>query len=143
MRIEKIIYIDKDISNFIFQLRNKSYVRKNSLFTSLITFKSHNIWIKEFFRKKNKLFIIFKRKLPIGYVRLQKEKKIYNTSWALMKKYQGKGYAKKFLKLTTKNKSLKYKALIKEKNIASIKIALAANFKIKRKKNHIFYLFKN
>ena len=143
MKVTKIIKINENISNFIFNLRNKDYVRKNSLNTLCISLKSHNVWIKNFLKKNNKLYIISEKKLPIGYVRLQRERGFYNTSWALTKKYHGKGYAKNFLKLSTRNKLFRYKAIIKEKNTASLKIALYAKFTIKRKINNIFYFFKN
>lgn len=52
MKIKKIDKIDNKISNFIFSLRNKYYVRKNSLTKSKITLKNHKTWIKNFFKKK-------------------------------------------------------------------------------------------
>ena len=112
--IKVVKKLNDKISNFIFKLRNKIYVRKNSLNNSKINSKSHKLWIQKFLNKKNKLYIVSKRKIPIGYIRLELNKKIYNTSWALDKKYHGKGYAKKSLIYTTKNKKFKYMAIIKK-----------------------------
>ena len=143
MKIKKITKVDEKISNFIFNLRNKDYVRKNSLRNSKITIKNHKVWIKNFLKKNNILYIITIREVPIGYVRLELERKIYNASWALIKKFHGKGYAKKILDYTTQKKHYKYKALIKKRNIASIKIAIHAKFKFKMSKNNVIYLYKN
>ena len=52
MRILRIRSNNKKISNFIFNLRNKSYVRENSLNKNKIQFSEHEKWIKNFFKKK-------------------------------------------------------------------------------------------
>ena len=143
MNVKKIKKIDGVISSFIFNLRNKNYVRKNSINYSKIKFKNHKVWIKNFLKKKNKLYIIKEGKLPIGYIRLELENKKYNTSWAFIKKFQGKGYAKKSLNYVTRNRKFKYKALIKTKNIASMKLATQCLFKSRTKKSGIAYLYKN
>ena len=51
MEIIKIKKIDEKISNFIFNLRNKSYVRKNSLKNSKINLKNHQTWVQNFSKK--------------------------------------------------------------------------------------------
>lgn len=143
MKIKKINYISEKISNFIFKLRNKDYVRKNSLNNSKISLKNHKIWIKNFLDKKNIIYIIKENELLIGYIRLELSKKIYNVSWAMMKKFHGKGYTKKALNYATKNKSFKYKAFIKRNNLPSLKVAFYSKFKIKRNVGDIIYLYKN
>ena len=90
---------------------------KNSLNNSIITVKSHKLWIKKFVNKKNKLYIVSTSNKPIGYIRLELINNSYNTSWALYKKYQNKGYAKRSLIYATKNKKYKYKAIIKKKKL--------------------------
>ena len=131
MNVKKVKKIDEKISTFLFNLRNKNYVRKNSTNYSKIKLKNHNQWIKKFLKTKNKLYIVKKGKLPIGYVRLELKRNIY------------KGYAKKSLSYVTRNRRYKYKALIKIKNIASIKIATQCLFKFRTKKSGIAYLYKN
>ncbi len=143
MKIKKIDKIDNKISNFIFNLRNKYYVRKNSITKSKITLKNHKTWVKNFFKRKNILFIIMKKEILIGYVRLELEKKKYNVSWALTKNFHGKGFAKKSLRFATKNKLYKYKALINKKNVISLKVASHSKFKSKMTKNNLVYLYKN
>lgn len=84
-----------------------------------------------------------KKEVLIGYVRLELDRKIYNVSWALTKNFHGKGYAKKSLDFATKNKLYKYKALIKNKNVISLKVASHSKFKSKMTKNNLVYLYKN
>ena len=143
MKIKKITKINNKISNFVFNLRNKSYVRKNSINLCKIKKKIHTNWIKKFLNKKNKLYIILEKNVMIGYIRLELDKKIFNTSWAFIKKFNGKGYAKKSLSYVTKNKQHKYKALIKTANIASINVAINSKFKFKKIKKNLVYLNKN
>lgn len=131
MRILRIRSNDKKVSNFIFNLRNKSYVRENSLNKNKIQFSEHEKWIKNFFKKKNILYLMYEGKFLIGYIRLEKLRNYSNVSWTVLKKYQKNGYAKKGLKIATKSKKMKYKALIKKNNLASISIAEKTGFKLK------------
>ena len=143
IKIYEVKKINVKISEFLFKLRNRIYVRKNSLNNSIITVKSHKLWIKKFFNKKNKLYIVSTSNKPIGYIRLELINNIYNTSWALYKKYQNKGYAKRSLIYATKNKKYKYKAIIKKKNLVSLNLAKIADFKLKKTLNNTFHLYKN
>tara|TARA_B100000787_G_scaffold169250_1_gene159921 strand:- start:45 stop:479 length:435 start_codon:yes stop_codon:yes gene_type:complete len=142
MKIMNIKKFDEKISIFIFNLRNKSYVRKNSLNNKIIKYKDHTIWLKKFL-KKNIFYIIIYQEKMVGYIRLELKKNIYISSWALEKKYQEKGISKKCLILATNKKRQKYMAIIKQDNLASIKIAYHAKFKLKLIKNQICYLYKN
>ena len=53
MKIMNIKKFDEKISIFIFNLRNKSYVRKNSLNNKIIKYKDHTIWLKKILKKRN------------------------------------------------------------------------------------------
>ena len=143
IKINEVKKLNDKNSKFILELRNKTYVRKNSIDYSKITAKSHKLFIKKFFNRKNKLYIISKKKVPIGYIRLEFKNNFYNTSWALDKKYQKKGYAKKSLIYVTKNKKYRYKAIIKKKNLISFNLAKIANFKLKKTINNFYYVYKN
>ena len=140
MRLVKVKSKDKEISEFLFNLRNKSYDQKNFINKKTIIFEEHEKWFEKFFKKKNILYLIYKNKLMIGYIRLEKLKNNFYVSWAILKKYQKKGFAKQSLLLATKAKTYKYIALIKKNNLASIYIAEKANFKLKYlRKNILFY----
>ena len=62
MKIMNIKKFDEKISIFIFNLRNKSYVRKNSLNNKIIKYKDHTTWLKKFLKKKYFLYNSLSRK---------------------------------------------------------------------------------
>ena len=142
MKILNIKEYDEKISKFLYLLRNKNYVRHNSLIKTKIKFDHHEKWFKKFFNKKNFLYIIQIKNKSLGYIRIEKNKNYFDVSWALQKKYQGKGIAKKILKNVTKKK-LKFRAIIEKTNLVSLNIAEYSNFKIKLSRKKLFYLYKN
>jgi len=142
MKISNIKKYDEKISEFLYTLRNKNYVRRNSLSKTKIKFSHHRIWIEKFFKKKNILYVVQIKSRPVGYVRIEKNRNYFDVSWALEKKYQGKGIAKKFLKTVTKKK-LKFRAIIEKSNYVSLNIAKYSNFKIKVSRKKLLYLYKN
>lgn len=142
MKLTKVKSSDNEISKFLFILRNKSYVRKNSFNKKILIFKDHVKWFKNFLIKKNIIYLISENKFMIGYIRLKKKKNNFYVSWAVLKKYQKKGFAKKSLLIATKAKAYKYTALIKKNNLASINIAEKANFKLKYLRKNILYYSK-
>ena len=130
-KINKVEY-SKDILN----LRNKDFVRNNSLNKKKLCFDDHEAWFKKYV-KINKFYIILEYEKFVGYIRI--EKKTRNVSWALKKKYHGKINFYKILKKVAKNNQY---AIIKKNNISSIIVALKANFKIISLKNNYFKLKK-
>ena len=143
MNLKKLNKYDEEISFFIFNLRNKLYVRKNSLNKKIIKFENHEKWLKKFIKKKNLIYIIFKNKKSIGYIRLELKYKIYYVSWALDKRYHGKGIIKNYLKKVTNKKKYCYFAIIRKNNFASIKVAKYALFNLDIIKNQFCYFYKN
>ena len=102
MNLQSIRKYDEKSSFFIFNLRNKFYVRKNSLDKKITNLEDHTMWLKKFFKKKNLIYLIANNNKLIGYIRLDIKRNIHNVSWAIEKKYHGKGIAKKFLKKAKK-----------------------------------------
>jgi len=141
MKIVKVNLYNEDISKFLFILRNKNYVRKNSINTKIISYQKHTYWLKKFL-KKNTINILVYKKQMVGYVRLKKSKTYIDCSWALLKKFQGKGIVAKALETITNDKKT-YRALIKENNIASKYVAKKANFRLRLSRNKIKYYYKN
>ncbi|MDA7715462.1 hypothetical protein N8827_02620 [Pelagibacteraceae bacterium] len=131
------------ISDFLLNLRNKKYVRTNSLDRKLIKIEDHKKWLNSYLKnKKNKIFIIKINQKYIGYFRLQKKNSYYETSWAIFEKFRGKKIISKFLKKVTINSKVNYRATIRRQNIASIKAALNAGFVIKRRIKSLIYMYK-
>ena len=75
----------------------------------------------------------------VGYIRIEKKKEEYQTSWAILKKYSGKGITSRNLKKAT-NKKIKYVAKIKRDNIASIQVAKKSGFKFFSKNKNLIYI---
>ena len=142
MNLKPLNKFNKKYSNFIFDLRNKIYVRRNSFNKKIIKFKDHEEWLENYFKKKNVFYVITDKNKFVGYIRLELDKKKYNVSWALEKKFHGKGIAKKFLKKATNKKKIIYFAKIKKNNLASLKVAKSALFEVEKIKNQIYYLYK-
>lgn len=142
MNLKPLNKFNEKYSNFIFNLRNKIYVRRNSFNKKIIKIKDHEEWLENFFKKKNVLYVITDKNKFVGYIRLELDKKKYNVSWALEKKFHGKGVAKKFLKKATDRKKITYFAKIKKNNLVSLKVAKSALFEVKTIKNQICYLYK-
>tara|TARA_A100001015_G_C14943528_1_gene693579 strand:+ start:156 stop:578 length:423 start_codon:yes stop_codon:yes gene_type:complete len=122
------------------RLKNKHFLKINS---ELSVIDLCILRLKKTKITKKIFLCTTKKKILIGYVRLELNKNKYNTSWAILKEFSGKGYAKKALNYATKYKQLKYKAIIKKDNLASINVATSTKFVVKKKIKNLFYLYKN
>jgi hypothetical protein len=132
---------DEKVSKFLFNLRNKNYVRKNSLNKKIISYKNHHNWFKNIIIKSSLNIILFKKTM-VGFIRLEKNKNFTDCSWAVLNKFQGNNIATKGLRNVTSQK-IKYRAKIKNDNHASIKVAKKSGFNLKLKRNNIQYFYKN
>ena len=73
----------------------------------------HHLWLKKFLKNKNnKIYLIKFNKKNVGYIRIERKGSKYLTSWAIVKKYHGRGIATKNLKKATKNKKITYTKII-------------------------------
>lgn len=143
MQISVVKKFDRKLLNFLFNLRNKKYVRNHSINKKKIAIKNHLTWADNFFKmKNNSLYVIKEKKIFIGYLRSNKIGKFFNLSWALTKNYQKKGFAAKLLKKASNDKNKKYKAVIIKNNLASIKLAKKCGFKVKKKQKNLLYMYK-
>ena len=143
MKIKEIKKISTLQIYFIFQLRNKLYIKNQSLNKKEITFKNHMVWLKNFKKNKNKIFLITKSNKNIGYIRIEKYEGFLDTSWALDKNYHGKGFMTRALKKITKisiDDMSKFRACILKKNAASIQVAKKCGFK-RRKIHQGYYIY--
>lgn len=128
--------------DFLLKLRNEPYVSENSLKSEKITLRQHHKWLLNIFgNPKNKIFLIKKNNMNIGYIREKKFTKTKYLSWALIKEQQGKGIMTNCLKKICFDKNFSYKAIIKNENFASINLAKKVGFKlIKKQKNQLLFL---
>ena len=131
-----------DDREFLFSLRNKSYVVNNSISRRKIDRLEHYNWFKKLKHSKSQIKIIINNKKKIGMVRIDQKNAAFNLSWAILKSYQGKGFGLFALKKCTVKKKLLYKCQILKTNKPSIIIALKAGFNIDKIENKIIYLKK-
>lgn len=134
MKIKKINLRDNHECDFIRILRNKPYVRKNSINKKLISKENHSKWLSN--NKKKEIFLLKKKNRNIGYIRIENK----NVSWALEKEYWGKIHFSLFLKKKTQKNNINYKCSINKNNISSQIVALKAGFKIWKKRQQ-FVIF--
>ena len=136
--------LNKNQSKFLLSLRNNKLVRNYSQNKKKIKLNDHKNWIKQFYKnKRNKLIIIYRNKLMIGYVRMELNYSKFKVSWALKKNFHNKGIMSKELLNATKNKLKKYKCLIHKSNLASIKVAKKAKFIFKKNEGYYYLFTKN
>ena len=116
----------KSINDFEYlrKLRNKSYIRSNSLNKKIISKKNHEKWLKK--NKSNKIYVIKNIRKNIGYIRINERNFV---SWALEKKYWGKIKFPDYLKKSTRNKKITYFCIILVDNLRSQIVALKAGFR--------------
>ena len=144
MDLKLINNYEKKSSKFLFVVRNKKYVRINSLNSNYVKIISHEKWFKKFIQKKNnKIFIIYYNKLSAGYIRVEKKRVYQWVSWALLSKFHNKKIMTKSLKKITNNRKIKFKAIIKSNNFSSKKVALNAGFNLRNKEKNYLIFQKN
>ena len=96
--IYKITKAKSKDSSFFYLIRNSKDIRKNSIHNNRIKIKDHNVWFTTKLKEKNYFFYILqKRGLKIGYIRLKKYNNYMNVSIAIKKQYRSKNYSSIFL----------------------------------------------
>ena len=74
----KIEILDKQkYSTDIFDLRNRYYVKKNSINNEKIKKQNHKIWFQKCL-KENKIYIIKSKDIFVGYIRIKKKTKMFH-----------------------------------------------------------------
>jgi RimJ/RimL family protein N-acetyltransferase len=117
---------------FIYNLRNDRLTRLSSLNNKKITFKQHKIW---FLRNWNSFFYLFLVKKKIaGYIKLKKKNNFFLLNYALHNHYRGKKYSSKMIlllisRLKKKFKNNYIKAVVKKKNVRSLRNLQSINFR--------------
>ena len=62
MQISVVKKFDRKLLNFLFNLRNKKYVRNHSINKKKIAIKNHLTWADNFFKMKNNSLYVIKEK---------------------------------------------------------------------------------
>ena len=128
----KIRKVKIDDIRFIYNLRNDHLTRLSSLNVKKISFKNHKIWFLKNWHSFFYLFLV--KKKNAGYVKLKKNSNIFLLNYALHADYRGKKYSHKMIlllisRLEKKYKTICIKAVVKKKNIKSLRNLQSINFK--------------
>ena len=119
----------KDDALKLFELRNEPEVISQSLNDHPVGWAEHLRWLNETLESNNrKLFIIQVAYEFAGQVRLDKQGDITRISVALIKKYRGRGLGTMAICKVLDEADSDVIALIKKKNIASIRAHAKAGF---------------
>ena len=107
---------------FFYKLRTSKIVKINSLNNDQFTFKEHQKWFFENYKKKGNFFFIIKNtKNRIGYIRLSELNRtnLY-LSIAIIKRYKNRGLGTYFInKIERKFKNKVFNVNVLKKNISS------------------------
>jgi RimJ/RimL family protein N-acetyltransferase len=119
---------EKDL-NLLYDWRNESEVRKNSLNTDLINYNNHITWFNNKINSDNcDIYIYYVNNVPVGQVRLEYLFDTTIINYSIDINYRGKGYGNKIIILAesiiiNQTANIKYiEATIKKNNIPSIAI---------------------
>ena len=94
----------------LYEVNNDTLSRKFSTNNKKFSYKSHLVWLEKILKKRSQIIYLVKfKKNIIGFIRVNKKKSHKELSWGL-KKFRGKNYSKKMLKLFVKKYRSKYKA---------------------------------
>lgn len=137
MKVNLVAIKSTEDFEYIRILRNKSYVRLNSLNKKIISNEEHINWVKK--NKKNKIYVLKNRKKNVGYIRINKNKFV---SWALEKRFWGKIKFSEYLKKSISDKKFNYLCVIFSDNLRSQIVALKAGFRFKKVVGKKIYFFK-
>jgi len=124
---------EKDVID-VFNLSNDELVRKMSIITDEIDFKTHEEWFYKAINDKNCDFFVIKDENDlIGQVRFEKKEAEIIVSISISKKYRGFNLSYIILQeCMQKSKFKNFVAYIKPENIASIKIFEKLNYQFDR-----------
>ncbi len=118
-----------------FKWANNKEVRKNSINTAPILLDNHKKWFASKLKNKDsRLYIIEKDGIPLGQVRLDREKNNAEIDYSISQKFRGKGFGEIILKnalqlymLNFPNDTIIAKA--KQSNVASNRVFEKLGFK--------------
>lgn len=131
--------------DLLFNWANDELVRKNSFNTTYITYEEHSKWFLEMIKSKDILAYIMEYDgVPVGQVRLKITNNQSIVSYSISKKYRGKKFGYKIIKLVEQElykvrEVNKIIAHVKIDNIGSRKIFTKFNYKEQILDNEVVY----
>ncbi len=120
--------------------RNDPLTRNQSLSSEEIPQNMHRNWLQRSLDNENQqLYMAVKQTLPVGTVRAEYKNSSYQLSWTIAPAARGQGFGKIMVAVLVEQLSGEINAVIKQDNLASIRIAQYCNLALQRQENDILF----
>lgn len=136
--------VNFDDRKILFEWRNDSLTRKNSLHTETVNWEKHCQWFENTVASHKLFFILEDNHIPVGQVRIDVIDGIGVVNYSIAPDKRGLGYGKNILKfceicLHEQNMNYLLRGVVKKNNIASRKIFLSLNYTEQEDENCFIY----
>lgn len=136
--------VNFDDRKILFEWRNDSLTRKNSLHTETVDWEKHCQWFEGILATNRLLFILEDKYCPVGQIRIDIEDGMGTVNYSIAPDKRGLGYGKIILQLCEnylyeQQPSISLRGIVKKDNIASQKIFLSLNYTEKENDNYFVY----
>lgn len=124
--------------------RNDPVTRHASLTQHIIGKKEHSQWLKESLgNPSRKIYIAEKDGIPIGTFRVDSQEDIFFLSWTIAPNWRHRGFGKKMVETAEIEDYKSLKAVIRQDNIPSTKLALHLGMSLHLEKDGLLFFIKN
>lgn len=147
MKAEQPLILRKatmDDAELLLEWRNETQSRKNSIHSEVIDFDHHIDWLKRTLKNDSiQIYIVMQADKAVGDLRLEYCDKTVEFSWSVDYRHRGQGLGKRILAkaIEAAGPDIEKICRIKADNIASIKNAMSAGFKLIREENPNIKIF--
>lgn len=131
-------------ADLLLEWRNDITTREASLTTAFVEMQSHCIWLQATLdNPQRRLYIAEYQHQSVGTIRADMDGKGWLLSWTVAPLFRGQGIAHKILNTFIEGYDCPLFAHIKVTNIASIKVAERADFRLLKKSAGVLFYQKN
>ncbi len=132
-----------DDADILLKWRNDNTTRKYCRNTRIIKTKEHLTWLKKSLKDKNRqLYIAEINNIPIGTVRTDYSRELFELSWTVAPEMRDKNIGKEMVNTIVNKLNKPIKAVIKKINIASTKIAEYVGMSFEYEENDLLFYYK-
>lgn len=118
-------------SKKLFDWRNDPVTRANSISTDPVSWPRHEEWFaKSLVDSKREIWLAIFNNQDVGMIRLDRGQDVTELSWSVAPEHRGRGLGSQILATFVSEHPAAYVAKVKKQNLASLKMAEKAGFKI-------------
>lgn len=120
-----------DDADLLFAWRNDLLTRQTSISGEPVDEAEHQTWLSEVLADPSRtIFVASVEDEPVGTLRIDSEGDVSELSWTISPDHRGKGFGTEMVQLGVARAGGTVKAVIKESNVASRKVAAAAGLSL-------------